>query len=56
MRYALSLELTDAGFDHSMFSEFRDRLLGESAEDQLLALVLKRFQVGGLLKAIPMLI
>jgi transposase len=49
-KYALSLELVDAGFNHSVLSEFRDRLLKGSAEEQSLDLMLKRFQTGGLLK------
>ena len=31
-KYLLSLELTDPGFDFSVLSEFRDRLLAGSAE------------------------
>jgi len=31
-KYLLGLELTDAGFDHSVLSEFRDRLLAGSVE------------------------
>jgi transposase len=31
-KYALGLELSDSGFDHSVLSEFRDRLLNGSAE------------------------
>lgn len=50
-KYALSLELVDAGFDHSVLSEFRDRLLAGHVEEQLLDLMLKRFQRQGLLKA-----
>ena len=50
-KYALSLELTDAGFDHSVLSEFRDRLIAGKAEHQLLDLMLRRFQHVGLLKA-----
>lgn len=46
----LSLELTDTGFDHSVRSKFRDRLLEGGVEDQILDLVLKQFQAGGLLK------
>lgn len=34
-KYALSLELTDSGFDHSVLSHFRDRLV-ESGRQQLL--------------------
>jgi transposase len=35
-KYLLSLELTDPGFDFSVLSEFRDRLLAGSAEEGLL--------------------
>src|SRR6185436_9985692 len=35
-KYALGLELTDAGFDYSVRSEFRARLIGGSAEMLLL--------------------
>src|ERR1039458_9459468 len=31
-KYALGLELTDAGFDHTVLSEFRTRLLERSEE------------------------
>jgi transposase len=50
-KYALSLELVDSGFDHSILSEFRDRLLQGNAEEQILNLMLQRFQAKGLLKA-----
>jgi len=30
-KYALSLELTDPGFDHTVLSEFRSRLVGHGA-------------------------
>ena len=33
-KYLLRLELTDPGFDFSVLSEFRDRLLAGSAEDR----------------------
>ena len=33
-KYALNLELTDAGFDHSLLNEFRDRLLAGGAGRQ----------------------
>src|ERR1043166_1076748 len=36
-KYLLSLDLTDPGFDFSVLSEFRDRLLARSAEALLLA-------------------
>jgi len=35
-KYALGLELTDSGFDFSVLSEFRQRLLGGGMEQQLL--------------------
>lgn len=41
-KYLLSLELTDAGFDFSVLSEFRGRLIGASAERCLLDLLLAR--------------
>ncbi len=34
-KYALSLELTDPGFDHSVLSEFRSRLLEGHAEERM---------------------
>jgi transposase len=50
-KYLRSLELTDPGFDFSVLSEFRDRLLGGSAEELLLDKLLERCQGLGLLKA-----
>src|SRR5262252_5580533 len=50
-KYLLSLELTDPGFDFSVLSEFRDRLLAGSAEELLLDKLLERCQALGLLKA-----
>ncbi len=38
-KYALSLDLTDPGFDFSVLSEFRDRLVGEGKEMLLLEMV-----------------
>jgi hypothetical protein len=35
-KYALSLELCDAGFDHTVLSEFRARLVEGQAEQRLL--------------------
>src|SRR5215831_6582569 len=37
-KYALSLELTDTGFDHTVLSEFRSRLVEGHAEQRLLDL------------------
>jgi transposase len=50
-KYLLGLELTDPGFDFSVLSEFRDRLLAGSAEELLLDKLLERCQALGLLKA-----
>jgi transposase len=50
-KYLLSLELTDPGFDFSVLSEFRDRLLAGSAAALLLDKLLERCQALGLLKA-----
>ena len=40
-KYALSLELDDAGFDFSVLSEFRSRLIEGEAEEQMLDGLLK---------------
>ncbi len=50
-KYALSLELTDPGFDHTVLSEFRSRLVEGNAERRLLDLLLQRCREGGWLKA-----
>jgi transposase len=50
-KYALGLELTDAGFDFSVLSEFRTRLLAGAAEERLLTWMLDRFVERGLLTA-----
>src|SRR4029079_8190477 len=50
-KYLLSLDLTDPGFDFSVLSEFRDRLLAGSAEELLLDKLLERCRALGLLKA-----
>jgi transposase len=49
-KYALSLELTDTGFDHTVLSEFRSRLVEGNAEQRLLDLLLQRCREGGWLK------
>lgn len=49
-KYALSLELTDAGFDASVLSEFRSRLVQHEAEARLFEVMLSAFQSRGLLK------
>jgi transposase len=50
-KYALALELTDPGFDASVLSEFRTRLLHEEAEHLLLETLLTLLQERNLLKA-----
>ena len=50
-KYLLGLDLTDPGFDFSVLSEFRDRLLAGSAEVLLLDKLLERCRTMGLLKA-----
>jgi transposase len=49
-KYALSLELTNAGFDHTVLSEFRTRLVAGQAEQLLLETLLARVHEHGLLK------
>jgi transposase len=49
--YALSLELADPGFDHTVLSEFRTRPVTGHAEQLLLAALLTRLHERGLLKA-----
>jgi transposase len=49
-KYALSLELTDAGFDASVLSEFRDRIIAGGQEELLLNALLKHLADAGLLK------
>ena len=43
-KYALSLELEDSGFDFSILSEFRARLLEKKQESLLLDKMLERFR------------
>jgi transposase len=50
-KYALGLELTDPGFDFSVLSEFRARLLEGGAEQLLLEKMLERFGQKGWIKA-----
>jgi transposase len=50
-KYVLGLELTDAGFDFSVLSEFRDRLLDGSQELLLLTALLEHGQTADVLKA-----
>jgi transposase len=48
-KYVLSLELTDEGFDFSVLSEFRDRLVEHEASERLLDTMLEQFTQAGLL-------
>ena len=50
-KYALGLALTNSGFDHTVLSEFRSRLIAGSAELLLLDTLLQRLQEQGLVKA-----
>src|SRR5262245_29268516 len=50
-KYALALELTDPGFDASILSEFRTRLLQGEAAHLLLETLLTLLHESGLLKA-----
>ena len=49
-KYALGLALTDPGFDHTVLSEFRTRLVEGGAELLLLDTLLQRLQEQGLIK------
>jgi transposase len=50
-KYCLGLALDDEGFDFSVLSEFRARLVAGSLEEALLARLLERLKELGLLKA-----
>lgn len=50
-KYALGLALTDPGFDHTVLSEFRTRLVEGGAELLLLDTLLQRLKEQGLVKA-----
>jgi transposase len=49
-KYLLGLDLADSGFDFSVLSECRDRLLMGGLEQRLLDALLERFRERGLLK------
>ena len=51
VKYALSLDLTDVGFDFSILSEFRSRLLASRAERRLFDRLLEQFRTRGWIKA-----
>lgn len=50
IKYLLGLELSDAGFDYSVLSKYRQRLIDGGKETQLLDRLLERFKERGLLK------
>jgi transposase len=50
-KYLLGLELTDPGFDHTILSGFRERLVDHQAASRLFDLVLERMQAQGVIRA-----
>ncbi|WP_055630695.1 IS1182 family transposase, partial [Streptomyces hirsutus] len=48
VKYLLGLELTDPGFDHTVLTGFRDRLLAHGLEERILDLLLERLAGMGL--------
>ncbi len=50
-KYALGLEITDSGFDYSVLSEFRSRLIRGGREEQILQRMLEQFKQKGWLKS-----
>jgi len=50
-KYALGLELADPGFDHSVLSEFRTRVVAHGLEERALDLLLAALVARGLLGA-----
>ncbi|MFD9795517.1 transposase [Streptomyces sp. NPDC059070] len=51
VKYCLGLELDDPGFNFSVLSEFRDRLIVHGLEEQVLDIMLERLSGLGLLRA-----
>lgn len=49
-KYALALDLTDPGFDHTVLSEFRTRLVALTAEERFLEAILDLCKDRGWLK------
>jgi transposase len=49
-KYVLALELSDPGFDHTVLSEFRARLVAGQAVDLLLEALLRRVEAYGLVR------
>lgn len=50
-KFLLGLELDDAGFDFSVLSDFRARLIEHGLEEEVLDLVLERISALGLLRS-----
>ena len=50
-RYALGLELTDPGFDHTVLSKFRARVVAHGLEEKALDLLIGALKSRGLVKA-----
>ncbi|SCE54447.1 Transposase domain, partial [Streptomyces sp. di188] len=50
-KFLLGLELDDPGFDFSVLSDFRARLIGHGLEEKVLDLVLQRISELGLLRS-----
>ncbi|MDT3446797.1 IS5 family transposase [Pseudofrankia sp. BMG5.37] len=50
-KYALGLELTDPGFDHTVLTSFRQRLIDHGLDEKVLDLLLVRLSELGLVKA-----
>jgi transposase len=50
-KYALGLELTDPGFDHTVLTGFRQRLIDHGLEEKVLDLLLARLTELGVVKA-----
>jgi transposase len=50
-KYALGLNLEDPGFDHSVLSEFRSRVVAHGLEERVLDLLLERLQTLDLVQA-----
>ena len=50
-KYTLSLELEDDGFNFSVLSEFRERLIAGGSSQQILSKMLAKFGDLGLLKS-----
>ncbi len=50
-KYSLGLELTDPGFDHTVLTGFRQRLIDHGLEEKVMDLLLARLSELGLVKA-----